>query len=166
MNTTTNNVHGDAAPAGATRYEKRSVMDATVEDLQAFHQHPKAFNRLVMPPIIMQLHRDDRTSLTEGEVEFTLWFGPIPIRWTARHEPGPTPTSFADRMLKGPVDYWRHEHIFEQTEGGVALIDRLTIAHKPGLQGLITRLAFDGINLRILFFYRHLRTRLAVERKV
>ncbi len=160
MNAATND-----APIGATIYEKRTVMDGTVEELRAFHEHPKAFHKLAMPPIIVQLHRDERTSLTEGEVEFTLWFGPIPVRFLARHEPGPTPDSFADRLLKGPVAYWRHEHIFEEADSGVALIDRLTIGHKPGLPGLLTRLMFDGINLRILFFYRHLRTRMEVERK-
>ena len=109
----------------------------------------------------MQLHRDDRTSISEGEIEFTLWMGPIPFRWIARHEEGPTEWSFADRQIKGPMAYWRHEHIFTEVEGSVELTDQITLAHKSGLFGLFTRLMFDGIPLRILFFYRHLRTRMA-----
>lgn len=144
-------------------FEKRTVMKTTVERLTEFHSDPKALSRLTPPPIFMQLHRDDRTSLTEGELEFTLWFGPIPFRWVARHESGPTPSSFADGMVKGPLAYWRHEHIFEVLPGGAALLDRVTLAHKPGLQGLLTRLMFDGLPLRILFFYRHLRTKMSVE---
>lgn len=144
-------------------FEKRSVMKTTLERMTDFHQDPKAMPKLSPPPIFVQVKRDDRTSLTEGELEFTLWFGPIPIHWLARHEEGPTPHSFADRMIEGPMDYWRHEHIFEETDEGVALIDRVTLAHKPGLKGLLTRLMFDGLPLRILFFYRHLRTRMAVE---
>lgn len=128
----------------------------------AFHEDPSALAKLSPPPIFMQLHRDGRTSLTEGTLEFTLWFGPLPIRWTAQHQPGPTDTSFADMMLKGPMAYWRHEHIFEPAQEGVTLIDRVTLAHKPGLAGILTRLMFDGIPLRILFYYRHLRTRMAV----
>jgi len=103
--------------------------------------------------------------LSEGELEFNLWFGPIPIRWIARHEPGPTENSFADRMVKGPMAYWRHEHIFESVSDGAKLTDRVTIAHKPGISGLITRLMFDGIPLRILFFYRHMRTKAALRRR-
>jgi len=61
--------------------------------------------------------------------------------------------------------YWRHEHIFEETPGGAALIDRVTLAHKPGIMGLVTRLIFDGLPLRFLFFYRHWRTRQAVEKR-
>ncbi|MDX1994134.1 MAG: hypothetical protein SF029_17235 [bacterium] len=152
-------------PKNAHVFQKRSVMKTTMERMMAFHQDPKALSNLTPPPIFMQLHRDDRTSLTEGELEFTLRFVVIPIRWIAQHQPGPTPTSFADFQVKGPLAYWRHEHIFEEVPGGVALTDRVTLAHKPGLAGVLTWLAFDGIPLRILFFYRHLRTRLAVERK-
>jgi ligand-binding SRPBCC domain-containing protein len=93
----------------------------------------------------MQQIKDERTSLTAGEVEFRLWFGPIPVRWLALHEPGPTATSFADRMLRGPLAYWRHEHIFSEVSAGIELLDRITLAHKPGLAGLVTRLVFDGL---------------------
>lgn len=145
-------------------YEKQTQINTTQQALEAFHEDPKALGKLTPPPIFMQLHRDDRTSLTEGELEFTLWFGPIPLRWRVRHEPGPTEHSFADRMISGPMGYWRHEHIFEDSGEKATLIDRVTLAHKPGLPGLLTRLAFDGIPLRILFFYRHLRTRMALEK--
>jgi ligand-binding SRPBCC domain-containing protein len=152
------------APANARVFEKRTVMNTTLDRMRAFHEDPKALGRLTPPPIFMQLIRDDRTSLTEGEIEFNLWFVVVPIRWLARHAPGVNPESFTDYMVKGPMAYWHHEHTFEEVPGGVALTDRLTVAHKPGLPGLLTRLMFDGIPLRILFFYRHLRTRLAVQR--
>ncbi len=150
-------------PPNAHTYQKRTVMPTTLDKMMAFHQDPKALGKLSPPPIFMQVHRDDRTSINAGEIEFTLWFAVFPIRWIARHEPGPTEHSFADLMIKGPMAYWRHEHIFEPTADGVALIDRVTIAHQSGFKGLLTRLMFDGIPLRILFFYRHFRTRQAVR---
>ena len=145
------------------RFEMTSTLPATVDAVMRFHQDPGALARLTPPPIIMQLHRDERRSLTAGELEFTLWFGPIPIRWLARHEPGPTPHSFADSQVKGPLAYWRHEHIFAEVEGGVQLTDRIELAHRRGLPGILTRLAFDGLPLRLLFAYRHWRTRRALR---
>ncbi|HEX2619762.1 MAG TPA: hypothetical protein VHL11_06435 [Phototrophicaceae bacterium] len=150
-------------PSNAHIFEKHTLMKTTMDKMLAFHADPKALRQLTPPPIFVQLHRNDRTGLTDGEVEFTLWFTVIPIRWVARHQPGPIPTSFGDRMAKGPMAYWYHEHIFEQMSDGVVLHDRLTLAHQPGLPGILTRLMFDGLPLRILFFYRHLRTRMAVE---
>lgn len=144
-------------------FEHRSVIPATVEDVVAFHDQPGALQKLTPPPIFPQALRDTRTSLTAGELEFRLWFGPIPVRWLARHEPGPIATSFTDRMVEGPLAYWVHQHIFEPVPEGVALIDRITLAHKPGLVGLLTRLVFDGLPLRFLFVYRHWRTRMGVR---
>ncbi|MFN8379890.1 MAG: SRPBCC family protein [Anaerolineae bacterium] len=145
-------------------FQHQSVIPTTVERMVAFHSDPDAFARLTPPPIVMQLHRDDRSSLTEGEIEFTLWFGPIPARWTARHEPGTIPTSFADRQINGPLKSWRHEHLFEAVPGGVRLTDRIQYEHREGgAWPLFTRLFFAPANLRILFFYRHLRTRLGTR---
>lgn len=152
----------NAPPAHARRFEKSSVMPTTLQALLDFHQDPRALARLTPPPILMQLHRDERRSLTDGEIEFTLWFGPLLIRWTARHEAGSCAHSFADRQIKGPLAYWRHEHIFEPVAGGVELTDRITLAHRAGLAGLLTRLVFDGLPLRLLFAYRHWRTRRAL----
>lgn len=148
-----------------TVYAKTSRFEASLDDLLRFHQDPQALAKLTPPPIFAQLLRDERQSITEGEVEFTLWFGPLPLRWTARHEPGPTPESFADVQLRGPMAYWRHEHIFREVPGGVELTDRVTLAHKPGIWGIFTRLAFDGLPLRILFAFRHWRTRRALQKR-
>lgn len=152
-----------SVPANAHVFEKATLMKTSVQKLIAFHRDPAALGKLTPPPLVVRLKRDDRKSFDEGELEFRLWFGPLPIHWIARHEPGPTPTSFADRMIEGPLAYWRHEHLFEETTEGVILRDRITLAHKPGLSGLISWLMFDGPALHILFFYRHLRTRLAVR---
>ena len=149
-------------PAKTRQFIKSSVIDTTLEAILGFHNDRRALARLSPPPIVMQLHRDDRQSLTQGEIEFTLWFGPLPIRWVARHEAGPAPCSFADVQVKGPLAYWRHEHIFTEVSGGVELTDRITLAHRPGPVGLLTRFAFDGLPLRVLFAYRHWRTRRAL----
>lgn len=146
-------------------FEKRSVIPTSMSRMIAFHEDPQVLHRLTPPPIFLRPVRDDMRSLTSGEREFTLWFGPFPARWVARHEPGPVDTSFADRMLSGPLAFWLHEHIFRDVPGGVELTDRVTYAHKAGLPGLLTRLVFGGLPLRILFTYRHLRTRLALAGK-
>ncbi len=144
-------------------FEHRSVMATTVDALMAFHADERALQRLAMPPIVFQVLDDQRASLTNGTITFNLWLGPLPVRWVAEHAPGPTETSFIDRMIAGPMQTWEHQHIFEPVEGGAALIDRITLVHKPGLRGLLTRLMFDGLPLRILFIYRHWRTRRALE---
>jgi len=123
--------------------------------MMIFHSAPKAFQTLTPPPVFIQMLRDDRKSITQGEIEFRMWMGFIPLHWLARHESGPIPTSFIDRMLDGPMAYWEHQHIFRDISGGVELVDHITYEHKPSLMGIFTHLFFDGIPLQILFLYRH-----------
>jgi ligand-binding SRPBCC domain-containing protein len=151
-------------PVNAKVFEFRSVFKTSMQNMIAFHEHPRALWRMTPPPIFVQQLKDERKSLTSGEIEFRLWLGPIPVRWLARHEPGPTETSFADVMLRGPMAYWRHEHIFTEVSNGIELTDRVTLAHKPSLSGMLTRLVFNGLALRGLFIYRHLRTRFGLGR--
>jgi ligand-binding SRPBCC domain-containing protein len=154
-----------SVPQNARVFEKSTIIKTSIDKILAFHHDPQAIRKLTPPPIFAQLREDNRTSLTEGDLKFTLWMGFIPIRWHAQHQAGPTEHSFADVMLAGPLQYWRHEHIFEPVANGVKLIDRVTLAHKSGLQGIFTRLLFDGIPLKLLFFYRYLRTKWAVANK-
>lgn len=149
--------------------EYRTVIDAPVDAIMAFHYHPKAFKKLTPPPVFIQVHRNDLKSLAEGEVEFTMWFGVFPVRWIARHEPGPTETSFIDRQIKGPLEVWQHEHIFEPVPNEpdkTTLIDRITVIHPSGWRGWLTRLFFDGLPLWMLFLYRHQRTKWSTQKKV
>jgi ligand-binding SRPBCC domain-containing protein len=137
-------------------FEKRSVMVGTAEQMMVFHDAPHAFQKLTPPPIFIQVLRDNHRSLFERKIEFRLWVGPIPLHWLVRHEVGPIPTSFIDRMLDGPLAYWEHQHIFQQVAPDeVTLTDYITLEHKPGLIGLFTRVFFDGLPLRMLFLYRH-----------
>ncbi len=145
-------------------FEKQSVMSGTAEQMMRFHALPNAFQLLTPPPIFIQVLRNDLTSITNGELEFRLWVTFIPFHWLARHEPGPIPLSFIDRMLDGPMAFWEHQHIFRDVPSGVQLTDHLTIEHKSGLMGVFTRLFFDGFPLRFLFFYRHWVTRRMMKR--
>ncbi len=148
---------------GKTRiFEHRSLIPAPVEKIWAFHEDPRALSRLTLPLTPIQVLRDDRTSLTSGDMAFNLWIGPFPIQWTAEHLPGPFPTSFTDRMVRGPLASWEHQHIFEPLGNSTRLVDRITFAHKSGPVGLFTRVMFDGLPLRLMFIYRHWRTRRAL----
>ena len=141
-------------------FERQTVIKTTMAQMLAFHEDPRALAWLTPPPIFITIQRDARTSLTSGELEFTLWFGPLPVRWTARHEPGPGETAFCDVMARGPMAHWEHQHVFREVAGGIELSDHLTYEHRSsGFWGIFTRLMFDGLPLRLLFFYRHLRTR-------
>jgi ligand-binding SRPBCC domain-containing protein len=139
-------------------FQATTFMPVGLESITRFHAQRDALMILTPPPLIVPITRDQRSCMTAGEVDFVLWFGPIPVRWLARHEPGPTEHSFIDRMIVGPLATWEHQHIFHAVAGSVQLVDKVTMRHKPGWRGWLSRLIFDGPALRVLFWYRHWRT--------
>ena len=95
-------------------------------------------------------------------MEFTLWLGPLPIRWLARMEQVSS-QGFVDRQLKGPFQKWVHNHRFESIDdANTRVIDSITLALRPhllwGPVGLFMR-----IGLPILFAFRAWRTRRLLE---
>jgi len=141
-------------------FSAKATIPTTMEKMLAYHAHPHALQRLTPLPVVVQMIRDTRTSPQAGEVEFVLWFGPIPTRWHVRHEAGPIETSFADRMLSGPMKYWHHQHIFREADGGIALTDQIEYEYlDKGFWALFGRAALAPVMLRILFAYRHWQTR-------
>ena len=56
--------------------------------------------------------------IREGAVaDFTLWFGPLPLRWTAVHSEVSAQHGFTDTQQRGPLASWRHTHRFEALDG-------------------------------------------------
>ncbi|MEM6367315.1 MAG: cyclase [Myxococcota bacterium] len=145
------------------RFHQSFRVGAPIEAVRAFHASPAALKALTPPPVIVQLHRFGE--MREGmEAEFTLWLGPLPIRWTARHE-NVGPEGFDDVLVEGPMAAWRHQHRFwEEPDGASRVEDTIDYAHPPGWAGLWTRLMFGALALRGTFFYRQLATRRGVRR--
>ncbi len=131
----------------------------------AFHHDTAVLRWLTPPPIIVQLRAVE--PLAEGSrAAFTLWFGPLPVRWVAVHQ-DVGPTGFTDRQLQGPMRRWEHQHHFEALGPDRTLVrERIVYEHPAGWRGWVTRLLFNQLNLRLMFHYRAWITRLGVARLV
>ena len=95
----------------------------------------------------------------------TMWVGPIPLRWHARHE-NVSDEGFTDVQERGPMALWRHTHRFiangpERT----TVQEHVQYEHPAGFRGLLTRLLFNSASLYLLFTYRQIVTRLALRRQ-
>ena len=103
--------------------------------------------------------------VTEGMVaKFTLWLGPIPLRWTARHELV-RDRSFVDVQERGPFAHWRHRHVIEANGANRCRVrDVVEYEYRKGARGVATRLLMGRASLKILFRYRAAVTRACCER--
>lgn len=145
-------------------FEQTFTVRAALAAVADFHRDSHALKRLTPPPLFVQLHRVD--PLGEGAVaDFTLWFGPFPVRWVAVHSNVQPHHGFTDIQQCGPLKAWVHIHRFETLEPGkVRVTDHIEYTHDAGWRGLVSRLLFNPLALHFLFTYRAWVTRRAVER--
>lgn len=137
-------------------------VNAPLKAVADFHKDTSALKKLNPPGVIVQLHRVD--PMAEGSVsKFTMWFGPFPIRWTAVHS-DVSINGFTDTMVDGPAAHWVHTHRYEAEGPNKTLLkEHIEYEHKPGFMGLVTRVLFSPLNLKILFAFRARATRKGVE---
>lgn len=97
-------------------------------------------------------------------MDFTLWLGPLPIRWLARIE-NVSGNGFDDRQLRGPFRRWIHRHRFvpvdEQT---TKVIDEVEAKLKRHPFWWLVGLSM-WVGLPFLFAYRGWQTKRLLKKK-
>ncbi len=145
-------------------FDYRFRVSAPVEAVSAFHFQTGILKALTPPLMIMQVHRFD--PLADGSVgEFTMWMGPVPVRWVALHS-NVSATGFTDTQTSGPMKFWQHTHRFNAispTETEVH--EHIEYEHHSGLRGLWSRMLFPRPALIALFTWRAFVTRRAVRQQ-
>ena len=145
------------------RFTHRIRVKAPLGKVAAFHHDTRALKRLTPPPVIVQLHEFEPLG-ENSRADFTLWMGPLPVRWNAVHsavEPG---RGFTDTQIKGPFKSWVHRHSFHPIdESHTEVLDE--IQAEPGshwLWGSVSR--FMWLSLPVLFDHRERVTKAALEK--
>jgi ligand-binding SRPBCC domain-containing protein len=147
---------------GSFRYS--SWIDAPVEVLFAFHEHPKALERLTPPHQKVEVL--ERTNgIQEGSrVVIRSHVGPFPIVWHALHTVYIKDRLFVDEQESGPFRTWIHRHEFASEENGSRLTDSISYQMKGG----VIAEAFGGWivqwQLKTMFTWRHNVTKLFCEK--
>jgi ligand-binding SRPBCC domain-containing protein len=144
-------------------FDFRFTVPASLEAVRDFHRDTSALKRLTPPPTIVRLHEIE--PLAEGSVSrFTLWVGPMPLRWTAVHK-NVSEHGFTDIQAEGPARKWEHTHTFNPVSEEVTEIhEHIEYEHKRGFWGLVTRVLFARPNLYFMFTYRKWVTRRHLRR--
>ncbi len=145
-------------------FDFKFTLEAPVEAVVEFHRDTRALKALTPPPMRVQIHRVE--PLAEGSTaEFTLWFGPLPIRWEAVHS-GVGADGFTDTQVSGPMRSWRHTHRFTSlSEQRTQVHEHIEYQHHDGLRGLFSRLLFFRAGLYALFTARKVLTRRHLRRR-
>jgi len=135
------------------------TVKAPIQAVAEFHSSTTALKQLTLFPVFVQIHQIE--PLGEGSMaEFTMWFGPFPVRWVAQHVQVDPMHGFTDVQIAGPMLLWEHTHSFRSiSDQETEVRDYIEYAYRPGLKHFWTRLLYATIMLRILFLYRSFVTK-------
>lgn len=144
------------------RYEHRFFVKAPLAAVADFHSRAASLPTITPPPIIVRVHSAPPV-LGEGDaMDFTMWAGPLPMRWVAQIE-NTSDRGFIDRQLRGPFAHWQHQHTFIPVA-----IDLTEVVDQ--VEANVKRHALWGpvgvamwIGLPVLFAYRGWKTRRLLE---
>lgn len=132
-------------------------VEAPIEAVRDFHAHSESMSLITPPPIIVQIHSAPEELRSMDVMEFTLWMGFLPVRWSARIE-NVTANGFIDRQIEGPFENWVHTHHFAVEGNGTRVHDIVSYRiKKHPFWGIIG--ALMGAGLPLLFRYRAWRTK-------
>lgn len=139
------------------------TVQASIEQVLEFHMCSANMAAITPPPVIVRVHEAPSRMEEGDEMAFTLWLGPLPIRWRALFE-DLSDTGFVDRQIAGPFEIWSHRHNFTAIDDKNTQVNdevHIRLSSQP-LQALIG--LGMVLNLPLLFAYRRWKTRQILER--
>ena len=87
------------------------------------------FSILTPPPLVMR---------RELLIDYALRVRGLPVRWQSEITGWEPPFRFVDEQRRGPYRFWKHEHTFEEQDGGTLAKDSIQYAVWGG--ALVNRL--------------------------
>jgi len=144
------------------KYKHRFEVNAPLSAVADFHAQSASMGAITPPPVVVRVHHAP-SHLDEGdEMDFTMWLGPLPVRWLARIE-DVSPTGFIDRQLRGPFRQWLHRHTFVPVDAATtAVVDEIELELRSHPWWKLVGLMM-WFSLPLLFAYRGWKTRRNIE---
>ncbi len=140
-----------------TAYQLRSRLLAPLPITQTFRvfQDPRNLGRITPPSLGFQIASNTDIEMRTGaEIDYTIrWLG-LPLRWKTLISAYDPPHSFTDEQLRGPYTLWRHVHSFEETAGGTVVSDCVDYRLPFGPLGAVAHRMVVARQLRAIFTFR------------
>ncbi len=118
-------------------------------------EDPRNLARITPPWLSFRVTTGGDIAMRKGaEIEYTIrWLG-LPMRWKTLITGYDPPRSFVDEQARGPYSLWRHRHTFEAVAEGTIVTDSVEYRLPLGALGRIAHALVVGRQLKGIFAYR------------
>jgi ligand-binding SRPBCC domain-containing protein len=147
------------------RVRFRSRFPVAADDLYSWHARDGAFERLVPPWQRVEVASREG-SIRDGDVlTMQLSFGPLRTTWIALHDSHVEGEQFRDTQIRGPFRVWKHTHRMHAESLRSSVLED-DIVYEVPFEQLVDRFVPNLVHseIRRMFRFRHLRTRMDVSR--
>lgn len=125
-----------------------------VRDTFTVFENPYNLARLTPPWLNFKILTPNLKMHKDAEIEYSLaWMG-LPMRWKTRITEYEPPFLFVDEMEKGPYSLWRHRHTFRPSEQGTIVGDRVEYALPLGPIGNLAHNLMVRRQVEEIFLFR------------
>lgn len=135
--------------------ECEMLAPVSMQDAFRVFEDPYNLARITPPWLAFRIISEGRVAMRKGaEIEYTIrWFG-VPIRWKTRITAYEPPFHFVDQQIEGPYTLWRHRHAFRPTETGTIISDHVDYVLPFGILGQLMHQLVVRKQLREIFDFR------------
>jgi ligand-binding SRPBCC domain-containing protein len=121
----------------------------------AVFEDPYNLAKITPPWLNFRVTSAERVYMRQGaEIQYTIRWLKLPIRWKTRITEYNPPHSFVDEQENGPYISWRHQHTLESTPEGTKVTDEVQYTLPFGLLGRFVHAAIIRRQLLAIFRYR------------
>ena len=135
--------------------ERGQVIPAARDEIFTFFEEPRNLGKMTPGRMGFRILKMDDPPMRPGfRIKYRIKVFGAPIRWLttlSEYEPG---RRFVDEQTTGPYAFWRHEHLFEDAEGGTLMRDRVQYKLPFGILGNAVQKLIVARELERIFDYR------------
>jgi ligand-binding SRPBCC domain-containing protein len=135
-------------------FECEMLSPLSIRDTFSIFENPYNLARITPPWLQFQILTPNLEMHRGAEIDYSLTWMRLPMRWKTRITEYEPPFQFVDVMEKGPYALWRHSHTFRPTEQGTIVADRVEYALPFGPLGSLVHSLFVGRHVEEIFHYR------------
>lgn len=124
-------------------------------ELFAFFEDPGNLGKITPKEMGFRILKMDDPPLREGfRIKYRIKVFGVRVTWVTKIVEYESGVRFVDDQTRGPYAFWRHEHTFEDADGGTLMRDRVQYELPFGILGNAVHGLLVARQLRYIFDYR------------
>ena len=134
---------------------KTQVIDSSIDNVFDFFAKPENLKKITPEKLSFNIITPTPITMDKGTViDYTIRLFGIQVHWRTLITMYDPPHEFIDEQIKGPYNFWHHNHKFKEVEGGVEISDKVNYSIPMGVFGRVLHFFWIKRDLEKIFLHR------------